>query len=96
MNTKCIVCGKELKTIHYHEDDITFCLDGGATFRLEESYGSAIIDDMGDKQIIVCDQCIKDNADKIDSVKIVYADPQITYTNFAEMLEEIRKPNNDS
>lgn len=93
MNTKCLACGTELIILLGTETGNPPCLIDGAFFRLASSYGSAIIDDMDDKQIVVCDICLGKNVERIDSVKILMSQPKVTYTNFPEIPKREAKKN---
>lgn len=97
----CIKCNKELGVCFEHDNAAVFPnVSGGVAFRSSGQYGSTVWDCAGrgiesDIQIVVCDDCLKENSKDIQTIKITKrAVTKAIYGTLAEELEK-REANYD-
>ena len=94
MNTKCIVCDKELELDPLTETEnasVFPALHGGVIFRSTGQYGSRVIDSAmeylagrhgTEVQIIICDQCIVQKSQQVDCITDWEETKTAKYTEF--------------
>lgn len=69
---KCFCCDKDLNVTNGSDPTIGYPVYGGLWFRSNGNYGSTIFDPHDDSdefiRIIICDDCIRKNPEKIEHI----------------------------